>query len=215
MRGKLLWCLCAAAAAAAILADSTDLRMDAPAAAGAGGAAREVRRLQPFSRVQIKVPFNVLVAPSPHFQLTLEAEPDVRAAVVAAVSNGSLSLGTAAPFSSTRPIRVTVGLPADQLRVLNLAGSSFTVIVLPGFAVTSLAVSNAGTSRLAVQNVTATSVHITSAGLVIPENLCIGLPRPRRASCAPQRACLVCAKGSAALGEPRGSRMVGAPSRWR
>ena len=183
MRGELLWCLCAAAAMAAALAVPSDLRMDAPAATGADGADREVKQLQPFNKLQIKVPFNVLVVPNPRFQLTLEAEPDVRAAVVATVTDGSLSLGTAAPFSSTRPIRVTVGLPADQLRVLNLAGSSFAVIVLPGFNVTELELSNAGTSRIAVQNVTATSVHIISSGLVIPEILCVVNCSPRRAPC--------------------------------
>lgn len=155
--------------------------MDAPALETGGEEdAPENRPLQPFNKVQIKVPFNVLVAPSSKYQLTLEAEPAVRASVVADVSEGSLSLGTSAPFSTTKPVKVTVGLPADQLHVLNLAGAAFAVVVLPGFNTSTFEVTNAGTSRIAVQNVTANSVHIISAGLVIPGHLqlCPGQPRP-------------------------------------
>ena len=170
-----LWSLCLAWVAVAALADTTDLSMDAPAAAGVAGEAPEVRQLQQFTKLQIKVPFNVLVVPGARSQLSLEAEQAVREAIVADVSDGSLSLGTSGPFSTTRPVKVTVRLPADQLQVLNLAGSAFAVVVHPGFNVSSLELSNAGTSRIAVQNLTASSVRIISAGLVIPE-ISAGLP---------------------------------------
>lgn len=178
MLTKAVCCLCLTCMAAAV--ETTDLRMDAPGLETGGEEdAPETRALQPFHTLQIKVPFNVLVAPSLKYQLTLEAEPAVRASVVADVSEGSLSLGTSAPFSTTKPVKVTVGLPADQLHVLNLAGAAFAVVVLPGFNVSTFEVTNAGTSRIAVQNVTANSVHIISAGLVIPGHLHQSPGQPR------------------------------------
>lgn len=88
------------------------------AALGAAAAQAPVRELPPFSRVQLCVPFNVLVSPStrpPAYGIQVEADPAVAAALTAAVSGGTLQLESGG-FSTPSPIQVQGGVQGELLR---------------------------------------------------------------------------------------------------
>lgn len=120
---------------------------------------------EPFSRVSVCTPFSVLVKPGATYDVQVEAEPAVKAAVSYAVSKGTLSVETTAPFSAKEPIKVTVTLPKSALEGVEVnSGSGWTVVgagFAPGKAFTASA---AGSGGLLLQDLTTDSLKLSNNG---------------------------------------------------
>jgi hypothetical protein len=84
------------------------------AALGGGDAqTAETRTLPPFTSVQVCTPYNVLIQPGTGananaYQLVLDADPAVRTATKATVTNGVLALESSGTFQTSNPIKITV-----------------------------------------------------------------------------------------------------------
>jgi hypothetical protein len=85
--------------------------------------------LEPFNTIALCVPVSLLVLPTTAtdaqqpYSLTLEAEDPVQQGLQAQVTpEGILSITSVANFTTNQPIRLTVGLPADQLTAVQHNG---------------------------------------------------------------------------------------------
>ncbi|KAK9803795.1 hypothetical protein WJX73_009707 [Symbiochloris irregularis] len=149
------------------------LALFAATATTASAQARTVP-LDAFTAIEACLPFNFAVSPSKGttYQMIIDADTGVAAAINASVTNGVLSLALAdnqpnsLTFKANNPIKVAVQLPADQLASVAVASiPSVTVAVASGFSVPSFSASITGTSTLSVQGLTAEKGEFINAGL--------------------------------------------------
>jgi hypothetical protein len=118
--------------------------------------------LTPFSRVALCAPFTVLVEPSEGYQVTIDADDAVKQAITTLVDGSTLLLESNA-FTTTNPIKVTVGLPATALSAITARGT-FPAIVAPGFTAPQLTVNAQGTSGLNVLGISTGLLTIVNSG---------------------------------------------------
>lgn len=122
----------------------------------------EVRTLEPFNRVALCAPFTILVEPAAGYQLTIDAQSDVRSAITTLVDTQTL-LVEASGFTSLYPVKVTVGLPANQLSAVTNRGA-FPGLVAPGFTASKFTATAQGTGPLSVLGLSAQSLVVSNTG---------------------------------------------------
>lgn len=89
------------------------------------------RSLSPFDIVHLCVPFNVQIQPGNDYSLNIEGDGVLDSAITADVTDRVLSLGTNA-FSTSNPIKVTVSLPAGELKGVTQSGLQASAFVASG-----------------------------------------------------------------------------------
>jgi hypothetical protein len=124
--------------------------------------------LKRFTAVQLCAPINTLVQPSngtrDTYTITVQAEQPVLDALTWGVAGGLLSL-QAGVFSTSRPIKVVVTMPATALEAISHYGTGAELLVAPGFNVGELNVTTAfGAGRLYVDGLRARTVRADLAG---------------------------------------------------
>ncbi|EIE26113.1 hypothetical protein COCSUDRAFT_61109 [Coccomyxa subellipsoidea C-169] len=121
-----------------------------------------------FKTIRVCQPFNVLVSPSSQanqYQIVLDADDSVGRALQASVSNGVLSLGVSGRFSTSKPIKLTVKLPASQLeRVEVKPATAVQVVVMGAFSPSSFTAVNSGVSTLQVKGLKSDNVRLQNSG---------------------------------------------------
>jgi len=80
--------------------------------------------LDSFSAVDFCAPINLLILPNTTggYAATIQSETPVMRAINTTVTNGRLQITAGGPFNTTRPVQLTVSLPADALAELNHFG---------------------------------------------------------------------------------------------
>ncbi|KAL4440439.1 hypothetical protein ABPG75_003440 [Micractinium tetrahymenae] len=123
--------------------------------------------LPPFVEVDLCAPISTLIVPNTTggYWLTIEAEPSVIPALSYAVVNGALHLETQQGLNTTRPIKLTVSLPATALQAVSHQGPGAELFVAPGFVVPSFtATASFAAGRLYVSGMQAQVVtHVLSS----------------------------------------------------
>ncbi|KAK9865682.1 hypothetical protein WJX84_000242 [Apatococcus fuscideae] len=115
----------------------------APVSALEGPFVEEDIQLEPFTGVQICLPYNVLIAPSDgNYSISMEASLDVLAGLTAKVTDGTLQLETDADFVTDQPIKLTVFVPSDRLQSILVTSPLSQVTLAPGFHLTSFSINN-------------------------------------------------------------------------
>ncbi len=83
--------------------------------------------LPAFNAISLCMPVNLYVVPNTtanaDHSITIQAEPQVANATSYRVSQGTLFLESAGNFSTFRPIKVTVSLPANALQRIDHFGT--------------------------------------------------------------------------------------------
>ena len=156
---------CAAAQAQPAAAPAPQVSIAAAISAPAPASAPtqvEVRTLEPFNRVALCAPFTILVEPAVGYQLTIDAEADVRSAITTLVDTETL-LVEASGFTTQYPVIVTVGLPANELSAVTNRGT-FPGLVAPGFNASKFTATAQGTGPLTVLGLSAQSLVVSNAG---------------------------------------------------
>ena len=119
--------------------------------------------LASFNKVAICAPVNAKITPGSGYSYQLDSDDSVKAALKFTVSGGTLSVETEADFTAQQPVKLTIKLPADQLRGVDTRTSN--VLVTEGFSSGSgLIVANAGTGRIVLQAARAGSFAIQASG---------------------------------------------------
>jgi len=114
--------------------------------------------LNPFTNVQVCVPFNVAIQPGPSYAVQIAADQAVKNAFQATVgSGGVLLLQTNGAFTTTQPIQCIISLPAAQL-------AGVTVLLRNGFSPSKLTAAVAGSSTLLANGVAAASGSLSASG---------------------------------------------------
>lgn len=119
----------------------------------------------PFSRVALCAPFTVLVQPSEGYEVTIDADEAVKEAITTLIDGDTLLLESNA-FTTTNPIKVTVGLPATALSAVTARGT-FPAIVAPGFTTPKLTINAQGTSQLNVLGIDTGMLTLVNSGYVL------------------------------------------------
>lgn len=131
-------------------------------APGPTGSGAQTLPLTPFARVAVCTPFTVLVQPSSGYSVTIDADEALKGAITTLVDGDTLLLESNS-FTTTKTIKVTVGLPASKLTTVTARGT-FPVVVAPGFTSQKLTISTQGTSVLNVVGIDAASLSIMNSG---------------------------------------------------
>lgn len=140
---------------------SAGVQSGAPAP-GPASSRVETRPLTAFSRVALCAPFTVLVQPSAQYQLTIDADDAVKQATTTLIDGDTL-LVEANSFTTTNPIKVTVGLPSTALSAI-IARGTFPAMVAPGFSASKLSVTSSGTSQLNVLGISVGELTFVVSG---------------------------------------------------
>ncbi len=86
----------------------------APISAEEGPLVEEETELDPFTGIQICLPYNVLVAPSTgNYSISIQSSLDVLAALNTTIADDTLQLQTDGDFVTDQPIKLTVLNPAQ------------------------------------------------------------------------------------------------------
>ncbi|BDA48144.1 hypothetical protein COCOBI_11-4030 [Coccomyxa sp. Obi] len=144
---------------------STGAQSGAPAP-GPSSSGVETRPLTPFSRVALCAPFTVLVQPSTQYQITIDADEAVKQATTTLIDGDTLLL-EANSFTTTNPIKVTVGLPSTALSAI-IARGTFPAMVAPGFSAPKLSITSSGTSQLNVLGISVGELTFVVSGTGSP-----------------------------------------------
>lgn len=121
--------------------------------------------LQPFTDVQVCVPFNVAIQPGPSYAVQIAAEQAVKDVFQAAVANGGvLQLQTSGGFTTSQPIQVIVSLPASQLAGVTVTAPQTQVLLRNGFTPSKLTAAVAGSSTLLADGLAAASGSLSASG---------------------------------------------------
>ncbi|EFN53910.1 hypothetical protein CHLNCDRAFT_136105 [Chlorella variabilis] len=125
--------------------------------------------LEPFVEVDICLPVSVLIKPdaaaNAGYSIALEAEQAVLSALSYNVTDSVLLLGSTADFVTSRPIKVTVTMPAGALQAVNHQGTGAEVFVAPGFTLPSFVASTSfGAGRLFVDGMVAQNATLLLSG---------------------------------------------------
>ena len=121
--------------------------------------------LQPFSDIQVCVPFNVAVQPGPTYAVQIAAEAAVKNAFKATVgAGGVLSLQTVGGFTTTQPIQCIVSLPKDKLSKITVLAPSTQVLLRNGFTPRNLTAAVAGSSTLLANSIAAAAGSLSASG---------------------------------------------------
>ncbi|CAL8462862.1 g2396 [Coccomyxa elongata] len=126
----------------------------------------ETRPLTAFSRVAVCTPFTVLVQPSTQYQITIDADDAVKQATTTLIDGDTL-LVEANSFTTTNPIKVTVGLPSTALSAI-IARGTFPALVAPGFSAAKLSITSSGTSQLNVLGISVGELTFVVSGTGSP-----------------------------------------------
>lgn len=154
--------------------------------------AQGATQLQPFTRVSVCTPFSVLVKPGAGYDVQVDADPVVQAAVSSQVSgDGTLSLETTKPFSTKAPIKVkgrrreettpdfiskahsysclvplqaTVTLPKSALEGVHVNSGSGWTVVSAGFAAGTFTASAAGNGGVLLEDLTTDTLKLSNSG---------------------------------------------------
>lgn len=114
MRLALLW-LVGLASRASRTSGQQSGPAPAPISSIEGAFVEEESELDPFTGIQVCLPYNVVIAPSPgNYSLTIEASLDVLAALSATVTDDTLQLETDGDFVTDQPIKLTVSPDQNQ-----------------------------------------------------------------------------------------------------
>ena len=121
--------------------------------------------LNPFTNVQVCVPFNVAIQPGPSYAVQIAADQAVKNAFQATVgSGGVLSLQTNGAFTTTQPIQCIVSLPAAQLAGVTVLAPQTQVLLRNGFNPSKLTAAVAGSSTLLANGIAAASGSLSASG---------------------------------------------------
>ena len=121
--------------------------------------------LDPFSNVEVCVPFNVAIQPGPDYAVQIAAEQAVKDAFKATIgSGGVLQLQTQGAFTTTQPIQCIVSLPASMLTGVTVTAPSTQVLLRNGFKPSSLSAAVAGSSTLLADGVAAAAGTLAASG---------------------------------------------------
>lgn len=121
--------------------------------------------LNPFTNVQVCVPFNVAIQPGPSYAVQIAADQAVKNAFQATVgSGGVLALQTNAAFTTTQPIQCIVSLPAAQLSGVTVLAPQTQVLLRNGFNSSKLTAAVAGSSTLLANGTAAAAGSLSATG---------------------------------------------------
>lgn len=122
------------------------------------------RPLAAFNKVEISVPFNVVVKPAKQYAVKCTAESQVTAALDISVSKQTLHLSTHGAFKSQQPIFCTVTLPANALQAVNVLSSNILVALAAGFSPHAFSLSVSGASKFVAKGLRAANTAVSSTG---------------------------------------------------
>ncbi|KAK9832261.1 hypothetical protein WJX74_004765 [Apatococcus lobatus] len=138
----------------------------APVSSVEGPFGEEVFELDPFTGIQICLPYNVLIAPSAgNHSLTIASSLDVLAALSATVTDDILQLETDDDFITDQPIKLTVFVPNGELQSVLVTSPLSQVTLAPGFRLPSMTINNGyNAAQTIVLDIQARFLNIISSG---------------------------------------------------
>ena len=124
------------------------------------------KRMDRFTKVIVCAPFNVKIVPGADCKVTITADEVVKDAISTNIHQETLTLEVIRNFRTSKPIQVTVSLPADQLQLVHIKAPKTSVAVGPGFNVRRFTGVHASYGSLYLMGLNADEIVLENKGQV-------------------------------------------------